>query len=432
MKINVHWFRRDLRLDDNVALINALNQKLPVLAVFIFDSIITDELQEDDPRISFIYNNLLLINKELNKINSSIYILKGEPLEMWKRLANTFEIDTVYINKDYEPYAIMRDSTIESFLSQKNIRLLSFKDQVIFEGNEIVKQDGRPYTVYTPYKKKWLQTLYNTPDYSRQAYIPRSRNFYNRIFDFPSRLSIGFRQSKSEIRPYDLSVIKDYDKFRDYPAMDRTSYLSPHLRFGTVSIRRLVKIAMEENHVFLSELIWREFFMQILFNFPDVVTRNFRHTYDDILWRNDEKEFDRWCRGETGYPIVDAGMRQLNETGYMHNRVRMITAGFLCKHLLTDWRLGEGYFAQKLLDYELSSNNGNWQWAAGTGCDAAPWYRIFNPETQTKKFDPQFAYIRKWIPDFDKPGYPKKMVEHDFARQRAIEAYKKGTVRPGY
>jgi deoxyribodipyrimidine photo-lyase len=423
-KINIFWFRRDLRLEDNTSLINALNQNLPVLPVFIFDSNIIDELPKDDARIWFIYQNLLLINKELKKRESSLFIMKGDPLEAWIYLAKKFNIDSVYLNKDYEPYALQRDKTIESFLKSNNIRLYSFKDQVIFEENDIVKQDGNPYTIYTPYSKRWLQNLTKSPDLIKTSDILNFSNLYKNTFDIPSLKELGYAESSIKVRPYDLSVIKEYHKLRDYPAIDGTSYLSPHLRFGTVSIRNLVKIALEENSVFLSELIWREFFMQILFNFPHVVTNNFKRAYDDIAWRNDEKEFDRWCNGETGFPIVDAGMHQLNETGYMHNRVRMITAGFLCKHLLTDWRYGEAYFAQKLIDYELSSNNGNWQWAAGSGCDAAPWFRIFNPETQQKKFDPQFQYIRKWAPDFDKKVYPKRIVDHDFARQRAIESYK--------
>jgi deoxyribodipyrimidine photo-lyase len=425
-KINIFWFRRDLRLVDNTALINALNQGLPVLPVFIFDTGIIDELPGDDPRISFIYSNLLSMNNELLKKGSSIYIGKGDPLEIWKKLADRFDINCVFINKDYEPYAIERDNTIELFLKRHNVRFFRSRDQVISEEKDIIKKDGNPYTVYTPYSKKWILDLHKSMDLIKTLNNLPFNNLYKHNFPFPSLKELGYTESSLKVRDYDLSVIKDYDKFRDYPAIDGTSYLSPHLRFGTVSIRKLVKIALEENPVFLSELIWREFFMQILFNFPRVVTNNFKPAYDDIVWRNDEKEFDRWCNGETGYPIVDAGMHQLNETGYMHNRVRMITAGFLCKHLLTDWRYGEAYFAQKLIDYELSSNNGNWQWAAGTGCDAAPWFRIFNPETQQKKFDPHFQYIRKWAPDFDKAWYPKKIVEHDFARRRAIDTFKTG------
>jgi deoxyribodipyrimidine photo-lyase len=254
-------------------------------------------------------------------------------------------------------------------------------------------------------------------------------NFHKCSYPFPTLKDIGFTESSMKVRSFDLSVIPDYHKYRDFPAADKTSYLSPHLRFGTISIRNLVKTGLEQNISFLNELIWREFFMQILFNFPDVVTDNFKSQYDDIEWRNNEKEFQKWCDGETGYPIVDAGMRQLRSTGYMHNRVRMITASFLCKHLLIDWRLGETYFARKLLDYELSSNNGNWQWAAGTGCDAAPYFRIFNPSSQQKKFDPKKEYINKWIEDGDGHKYPEEIVDHDFARNRALTEYKKGIRR---
>ncbi len=426
MKINIFWFRRDLRLEDNTALYNALNSDLPVLPLFIFDDNIIDELPQNDARISFIYQSLLALNSEFKKSDSSLYIIKGDPLEAWKKLAESFSIDSVYINKDYEPYAIQRDSMIESFLKKQNIRLFRFRDQVIFEEKDIMKQDGNPYTVYTPYSKKWFQNLTESPGLIKASNVLNFSNLYKRTFNFPPLNQLGYIESSKKVRDYNLSVIKDYDKLRDYPGIDGTSYLSPHLRFGTVSIRKLVKIALEENHVFLSELIWREFFMQILFNFPRVVTNNFKPAYDDVPWRNDEKEFEKWCQGETGYPIVDAGMRQLNETGYMHNRVRMVTAGFLCKHLLIDWRWGEAMFAQKLLDYELSSNNGNWQWAAGTGCDAAPYFRIFNPLSQQMKYDPHNEYIKKWVPEFEKPGYSKMMVDNDFARKRAIVTYKEG------
>jgi len=426
MKINIFWFRRDLRLEDNTALYNALNSDLPVLPLFIFDDNIIDELPQNDARISFIYQSLLALNSEFKKSDSSLYIIKGDPLEAWKKLAESFSIDSVYINKDYEPYAIQRDSMIESFLKKQNIRLFRFRDQVIFEEKDIMKQDGNPYTVYTPYSKKWFQNLTESPGLIKESNVLNFSNLYKRTFNFPPLNQLGYIESSKKVRDYNLSVIKDYDKLRDYPGIDGTSYLSPHLRFGTVSIRKLVKIALEENHVFLSELIWREFFMQILFNFPRVVTNNFKPAYDDVPWRNDEKEFEKWCQGETGYPIVDAGMRQLNETGYMHNRVRMVTAGFLCKHLLIDWRWGEAMFAQKLLDYELSSNNGNWQWAAGTGCDAAPYFRIFNPLSQQMKYDPHNEYIKKWVPEFEKPGYSKMMVDNDFARKRAIVTYKEG------
>jgi deoxyribodipyrimidine photo-lyase len=426
MKINIVWLRRDLRLDDNTGLNSALNSGMPVLIVFIFDTNITDDLLTDDPVISFIYENLVSINSELKKTGSSICILKGDPVRIWEELIISFDIKTVFINKDYEPYSIQRDNAIEAILNNKQITVLRFKDQVIFEEREILKPDNKPYTIFTPYRNSWLK---NFKDHfpEKSAFSSKEKqNYYKCNFDFPSLEKLGFSKSSVKVKPYDLSVIKTYDKFRDFPAADKTSYLGSYLRFGTVSIRKIVQIALTENAVFLSELIWREFFMQILFSFPNVVTGNFRTKYDDIQWRNDEKEFERWCNGETGYPMVDAGMQQLNKTGYIHNRVRMIAAGFLCKHLLIDWRWGEAYFATKLLDYELSSNNGNWQWAAGTGCDAAPFFRVFNPESQQKKFDPKKEYIREWVEDLDKPGYPKPIVDHDFARKRAISVYKSG------
>jgi deoxyribodipyrimidine photo-lyase len=424
MKVNIFWFRRDLRLEDNTALSHALSSGLPVLPVFIFDKNINDELPADDARISFIYETLSSINKDLRKSDSSLYIRNGDPVKVWKAILVSFDINAVYINKEYEPYAIQRDKEIESLLLEKNIPVLKFKDQVIFEEKEILKADKSPYTIFTPYKNRWLQRLAKERPLLEFSGSLINQNFYHCNFDFPPREKLDFNESKIKARPYDLSVIKGYNKYRDYPSTDKTSYLGPHLRFGTVSIRKIAVIALKENAVFLSELIWREFFMQILFNFPHVVTGNFRSKFDDIPWRNNENEFEKWCRGETGYPMVDAGMRQLSKTGYMHNRVRMITAGFLCKHLLTDWRWGEAWFAGKLLDYELSSNNGNWQWAAGTGCDAAQYFRVFSPDSQQKRFDQNMDYIRKWVEDIDKPTYPKPMIDHDFARQRVITAYK--------
>ena len=426
MKLNIFWFRRDLRLEDNTALEKALASGLPVLPVFIFDTNIIDELPRDDARISLIHEKLLEINGILNRSGSSVKVLKGDPAKIWKQLISESDIHAVYINKDYEPYAINRDNKIEQILKKNGIKLFGFRDQVIFEEGEITKTDNNPYTIFTPYKNRWMKVLNENPLRMSAIVNNKSGNYLKCRYEFPSLQEIGFLKSTIKARPYDLSVIPEYHKYRDLPAADRTSYLSPHLRFGTVSIRHLVGTALNRNPGFLNELIWREFFMQILFHFPTVVTDNFKPVYDFIQWRNDEKEFRRWCDGETGYPIVDAGMNQLNKSGYMHNRVRMITAGFLCKHLLIDWRWGEAYFARKLLDYELSSNNGNWQWAAGTGCDAAPYFRIFNPETQQKKFDPKQEYIRKWVDNYGKPDYPEKIVDHDFARQRALAVYKAG------
>lgn len=432
MKLNIFWFRRDLRLEDNTALNKALCSGLPVLPLFILDTNITDELPPEDARISFIHETLATINSVLQKSGSSIYILKGKPEEIWKKLTLAFDINAVYANKDYEPYAIQRDIAIEEILRRNGTGFLRFKDQVIFEEAEIIKPDNKPYTVFTPYKNRWIKKLQENLNYILPSIVEKQSGYYLCSYPFPSVQEIGFTKSSIRVRPFDLSVIPDYHRYRDIPSADRTSYLSPHLRFGTISIRKAVKIASVENISFLNELIWREFFMQILFHFPDVVTGNFKSIYDNIHWRNDEKEFQRWCEGKTGYPIVDAGMRQLNITGYMHNRVRMITAGFLCKHLLIDWRWGEAYFAEKLLDYELSSNNGNWQWAAGTGCDAAPYFRIFNPETQQKKFDPGKVYINRWVENIGKPDYPGRIVDHDFARERALTAYKTGIKKRVY
>ncbi len=422
-KIVVFWFRRDLRLYDNKGLSKALLSSKKVVPLFIFDDEILNSLSKNDARVSFIYNSLKEIDDQLKKINSSLLVKKGKPIEVWKQLVKEYSIESVFTNRDYEPYAIARDTQIKEFLIRENIQFKSYKDQVIFEAAEIVKDDQSPYTVFTPYKKKWLQT------FKRKEHLGEfktdSTNFYRFNIDFPLLSSLGFVKSIITVKPYNLSALDNYDIHRDFPSKDKTSYLSPYLRFGLVSIRKIVEHALHTNETFLSELIWREFFMQILYHFPKVVTENFKSKYNAVVWRNNEQEFQKWCNGETGYPLVDAGMRELNETGYMHNRVRMVVAGFLCKHLLIDWRWGEAYFAKHLLDYDLSANNGNWQWAAGTGCDAAPYFRIFNPSEQLKKFDKELQYIHKWIKDYNEFSYPEPMVDHVFARKRALETYKK-------
>lgn len=424
MKVTVFWFRRDLRLEDNLGLLAALDSKYPVLPLFIFDEDILQELPKDDARLTFIYDSLKSINKELKKYKSSLLCRKGKPTKVWKKLLEEFEVAAAYTNKDYEPYARTRDKEVYDLLEEKGVQLQRIKDQVIFEEREILKKDGTPYTVYTPYKNKWLE------HFDKEAVKPRSIQDYQKFhavtFEFPSLSDIDFERSKIEVKPYDLSELQHYEEHRDYPNADGTSYLSPHFRFGTVSVRQIIAELKSSDAVFLSELIWREFFMQILYHFPKVVNNNFKAKYDNIAWRNNEAEFKLWREGQTGYPMVDAGMRQLNETGYMHNRVRMIAAGFLCKHLLIDWRWGEAYFAEKLLDYDLSANNGNWQWAAGTGCDAAPYFRIFNPITQFTKFDKKANYVRRWLPEFETDQYPAPMVEHKMARERALGIYKDG------
>ena len=419
--MNIFWFRRDLRLEDNIGLYKASLEKEPTIPLFIFDVNILDGLPKNDARLTFIYSTLFSINKELEKYDSSLLIKIGDPIVIWKELIKEYSINKVFFNKDYEPYAIKRDVRIVNFLKSKNIDSLVFKDQVIFEESEIVKNNGLPYTVFTPYKNKWLTSF-------KEEFLTKNEihfNFYKHKAQFPNIEAIGFIESKIKVKPYTLNYITSYDQIRDYPFIDKTSYVSPYLRFGLISIRSLIKKIIDTNKTYLSELIWREFFMQILFHFPKVVTENFKSKYNKVVWRNDEVEFKKWCVGETGYPIVDAGMRQLNETGYMHNRVRMITAGFLCKHLLIDWRWGEAYFAEKLLDFDLSANNGNWQWASGTGCDSAPYFRIFNPSEQVKKFDKDFEYINTWVKNLNELTYPVPIVEHRFARERALLAYKK-------
>ncbi|KQT17926.1 deoxyribodipyrimidine photolyase [Chryseobacterium sp. Leaf404] len=421
-KINIFWFRRDLRLDDNTALSEALKQKNPVLPIFIFDKEILSHLENKaDKRVDYFHQALEQMNDELKKHGSSIKTYFEKPIDAFKKITQEFDVEAVFVNRDYEPQAIERDSEIIKFLEKKNIKMSDYKDQIIFEKDEVVKADGLPYTVYTPYSRKWKEAFKqikiqdNTTDFSK---------FYqNKSFKILSLKEIGFEKTDIEFSVPKLSKesIEDYDKMRDFPGLDATTRVGVGLRFGTVSVRKCVDFATLHNEVWLSELIWREFFMQILYHFPKVVTKSFKEKYENIKWRNNEKEFKLWCEGKTGYPIVDAGMRQLNETGFMHNRVRMVTASFLTKHLLIDWRWGEAYFAEKLLDYELSSNNGNWQWAAGCGCDAAPYFRIFNPEEQQKKFDKDGKYRAEWLP---KDYSEDPMVDHKKARERALEVYK--------
>lgn len=422
MKISVFWFRRDLRLEDNTALKYALDVGLPVLPIFIFDDNILGELSEDDPRVGFIYESLQLVHIKLVTRNSSLLCLKGKPLQVWEDLLSKYEVAQVFANRDYEPYARERDQNIGELLTKRGVSFHLFKDQVIFEQDEILKDDGKPYTIFTPYKNKWLQRFQGISNNSVSE--NPTEQWIRTQYQFPDLSELGFQQSSIRVKPFDLSQLNRYEAERNIPSKETTN-LGPHLRFGTVSIRWIVSRVNAGEETFLSELIWREFFMQILYHYPHVVSQNFKPQYNRIAWRNNEKEFERWYRGETGYPLVDAGMRQLNETGYMHNRVRMVVASFLCKHLLIDWRWGEAYFAKKLLDYELSSNNGNWQWAAGTGCDAAPYFRVFNPTEQARKFDDELTYIKRWVPEYSNFGYPEPMVDHKLASKRAIEVYKK-------
>ena len=426
--VNIFWFRRDLRLDDNVGFYNALKSEHPVLPIFIFDEEILKKLPKDDARITFIYETLQKMRTKLeDKNSSSIAMFHGEPAVVYKNLLEKYNIDTVFTNRDYEPYAKERDDKIQQLLNDNNIKFKTFKDQVIFEQNEVTKKDGLPYVVYTPYMKVWKEQFktYTLDFYYTSSFLKNL--IQNKELPNLSLSDIGFIKSKQKIKKHIVtpSLIQNYEDTRNFPAQDSTSKLGPHLRFGTVSIRKMIEKAItEKNEIFWQELIWREFFMQILWHFPHTSKKSFKAKYDRIEWRNNEAEFLKWCNGETGYPLVDAGMRQLNETGFMHNRIRMLVGSFLCKHLLIDWRWGEAYFAEKLHDYEMASNIGNWQWVAGSGVDAAPYFRIFNPTTQIKKFDNDLAYIKKWVPDFQEFTYPKEMVDHKEARERCLATYK--------
>lgn len=423
-KVSIFWFRRDLRLEDNVGLHHALESGFPVLPIFIFDADILDKLEDKkDKRVDYIHQALEQINSELKEHQSTLISYHGKPFDIFKSLSEEYDIQCVFCNRDYEPQAIKRDKELYDYFQAQEIPFKAYKDQVIFDKNEIVKNDGLPYTVYTPFSKKWKENL--TPDHYKLVKLKFEQLFPQKFHKIKTLKEIGFEKTEMnfEIPKLDPKIIDEYDKYRDFPAMQHTTQLGIALRFGTISIRKCVAFALKHNQTWLSELIWREFFMQILYHFPKVVHHSFKEKYDAIQWRNNEKEFQSWCEGKTGYPIVDAGMRQLNETGYMHNRVRMIVASFLCKHLLIDWRWGEAYFAVKLNDYDLSANNGNWQWAAGCGCDAAPYFRVFNPTTQTEKFDKELVYIRKWVAEFDSGNYPAPIVEHKFARERVLAEY---------
>lgn len=428
-KVNIIWFRRDLRLNDNAALYHALQSGIPVLPIFIFDTNILDQLEDKaDRRVAFIHSALVGMQQKLIKIGSSLEVYCGTPLDVFKKLLTKYRIAQVFTNHDYEPYALEREKIIRQFLENNHAALVTFKDQVVFEKNEVLKDDGKPYTIFTPYSRKWKALLedehlkgFATEKYFKHFYLQPAQLI-------PTLPSMGFSEVDKPFPSQSLKeeLVKKYADQRNFPAIEGTSKLGVHLRFGTISIRELARKSKGLSETFLNELIWRDFYHMILFHFPQVGHyKAFKPQYDAIEWRRDEGEFERWCNGQTGYPIVDAGMRELNETGFMHNRVRMIVASFLTKHLLLDWRWGEAYFAQKLLDFDLAANNGGWQWAAGSGCDAAPYFRIFNPYLQTQKFDPSLAYIKKWVPEFQEFTYPAPIVVHEVARKRCLEVYGK-------
>ena len=422
---SIFWFRRDIRIEDNNGLSEATKSKYPVIPIFIFDEKITENLPKNDTRINFIHKNLNKLNNLLvEKFNSKLQVFKGNPIEIIDKIVKEYNVKEVYTNHDYEPYAIKRDNFIYNNLKSKKIPFYTFKDQVIFEKNEVLKDNGSPYVVFTPYMRKWKENL--KKNYSVLENNELCNNFHNLDkYNLKEISEYGFEKNISEVINFDVSkkIIEEYEKKRNFPSLNSTSKIGPFLRFGVISIRSLVKYVLKfSNETFLNELIWREFFMQILFHFPNSSTSSFKSKYDNIKWVNDKKMFEAWKNGKTGFPIVDAGMNELNKTGFMHNRVRMITSSFLCKQLLIDWRWGEKYFAIKLNDYEMSSNVGNWQWASGSGVDAAPYFRIFNPYTQIEKFDKNYDYINNWIDLNNK--YPKEIVNHKEARENCLKTYK--------
>jgi len=424
--MTIFWFRRDLRVDDNIALFHALSSAEPALPIFIYDENILSELPKNDARVTFIHDLLEKIQVEFQKHGKSLAVFYGEPKAVFEQLIQENQISSVYTNHDYEPYARIRDQEIYQVFKANDIEFKTCKDQVIFEKSEVVKDDGLPYVVYTPYSRKWKERFksISLKHYESEKKVDQ---LANHNYPFLALSDFGFEVSSIKVAPFDVSdkLISNYEATRNFPANEGTSMLGAYLRFGAVSIRKMVAKAIEsKNETFWNELIWREFFMQILWHFPHTVNSSFRAKYDAIQWNNNEDEFKKWCEGKTGYPMVDAGMRELNATGHMHNRVRMVVASFLCKHLLIDWRWGETYFAQKLFDYEQASNVGNWQWAAGSGVDAAPYFRIFNPSEQIKKFDKDLKYSKKWVPELETAHYVKPIVDHKEARERCLKVYK--------
>jgi deoxyribodipyrimidine photo-lyase len=425
--IAIFWHRRDLRTFDNAGLSHALQSGLSVQPIFIFDTEILDKLEDkDDARVTFIHDKIVELNEAYRKHGGALRVFYDTPERVFEELIAQGNVAAVYANYDYEPYARERDTSIAELLSRHEVSFYSFKDQCIFEKSEVTKDDGKPYTVFTPYMKRWKAKLTDSDLKAFPSAESMSTLHCTEAFSIPTLSEMGFEKSKIAFpadNPAD-EIIEKYHEQRDLPAVLGTSRLSLHLRFGTVSIRQWARKAKVLNEKWLNELIWRDFYMMILWHFPHVVHGAFKPQYDRIRWENNEAQFEAWCQGRTGYPIVDAGMRELNATGFMHNRVRMIVASFLTKHLLIDWRWGEAYFAQKLLDFEMSSNNGGWQWAASSGCDAAPYFRVFNPHLQTMKFDPKLEYIKRWVPEFQDFSYPKPIVEHSYARQRVLDRYR--------
>jgi len=426
--LTLFWHRRDLRIHDNAGLFKALKHGRKVQPIFIFDTNILSKLPKDDQRVLFIHQTIRRLQDTYRKLGASLWVFHGNPLQIVPELVRKYAIEKVFCNRDYEPEAIQRDQFIYEELQKLHCSFSGSKDQVIFEKDEVVKPNGNPYHVFTPYMKRWKEKLddFYLKSYPVEKYT--SNLNHGTAFPLPNLEELGFSETQTQHFPsltIPAKILQDYHNTRDIPAIEGTSRLSIHLRFGTLSIRELAVLAKENNEKYLNELIWRDFYQMILYWYPESIDHSFKYEYDRIKWEFDKEQFLAWCEGKTGYPLVDAGMRELNQTGHMHNRIRMVVASFLCKHLLHDWRLGERYFAEKLLDFELASNVGGWQWAAGSGVDAAPYFRIFNPTSQQEKFDPEFEYIKKWVPEFGTPDYPEPIVEHKWARERVLERYKK-------
>jgi deoxyribodipyrimidine photo-lyase len=433
------WFRRDLRLEDNRGLVAALKSGLPVRCVFIFDRHILDKLEDkDDARLTFIHESLQKLNSDLSEHASRLEVFYGKPEELWSKIIHD-DTEALFVNRDYEPYAIKRDAQVAETCKRKGVDFQHFKDHIIFEGSEVLSDSEKPYKVFTPYSRKWkkvldekglgIQKLPKSPSFYPAADLGQFKYSGHSIDDKQVSLTtMGFEASQLDFpaRKVEAEIIRKYADNRDFPGLKKgTSRLGVHLRFGTLSIRQLAKYSSTKSEVYLRELIWRDFYSAILQHFPHVAEGSFKPEWDQFEWETNEDHFEAWCEGKTGYPLVDAGMRELNETGFMHNRVRMVCASFLCKHLLISWKWGEAWFARKLLDFDLASNNGGWQWAAGSGCDAQPWFRIFNPTSQLQKFDPKGDYVKRWLPEWSESVlYESPVVEHKWARERTLARFK--------
>lgn len=427
-KNSLVWLRRDLRLHDHHALYQACKESENVHLTFVFDDNILKYLPKEDMRLTFIHDSLVEMEEELKKYEASINILAGNPIEEIPKLCKKLNIEQVYTNRDYEPYATARDQRVKKALEEMGIIFCDYKDTVFFEKGEIKTKTDAPYKVFTPYKNKWYEKFVEINE-TLSDYKPNlkklaendnknsiTRKDWHKALGFtvmPPTLKAGTKEAKKRMKTFEKNI-ELYDEARDFPAMDKTSNISPYIRHGNISVRDLLRKGMSGksngHRIWTSEVIWREFYQQILAEFPHVKKGAFKQEYDDIKWIGGKKEFDAWKEGRTGYPLVDAAMRCLNETGMMHNRLRMVVASFLCKTLLVNWKKGEAYFAEKLLDFDLAANNGGWQWSASSGTDAQPYFRIFNPYSQSEKFDKDGIFIKKWCPEL--AGFSAKKIHN--------------------